>query len=90
MTHTTIYDIPEDLIVNVITPFLEKSSKHHFFSTCHHFFCSILQIRTYTFDDNKWSRFCEDERFHQNILRLVGYPIDQGDKPRNKRTLILH
>ena len=68
-----LYDIPEDILVNIIAPFLGQGDQYQFFSTCHYFAKHITRLRYFQFTSQSWTRFCEDEKFRTLILRLTGY-----------------
>ena len=86
----TLYcDIPEDVLVNVIAPFLAKSDRYEVFSTCHYFAKHITRLRCFRFTSQSWIRFCENEKFRTLILRLTGCTDEYASRRKRFDTLFL-
>lgn len=79
-----IFDLPCDLLTQVICSYLKKNECYRFFSLCSDTSSLLSKIRTITLHGKTWKRFRDKEAYRARVLNILGYAtIKQDHDPSN-------
>lgn len=88
---TTVFDLPDELFISHIAPYLSKRDRNKFSASCKLWSKSILpHVRKFMLTNSTWMRFKKDQRYRELVLSLF-YDISvfKENVTRNSKMIIV-